>query len=375
MSDNNFLSQEQIEKMLSEAGQIKDGSALFADDYLSRDEQDVLGEIGNICMGTAATTMFTLLGRKVTITTPSISLHTLKTLSEEYPAPIVVVEVNYIKGITGKNLLILKEYDVALITNLLLGEDGNIDENNIELDETHLSAIREVMNQMIGSSATSMADILQTAINISTPQAKQISLSEEEISDGFFDESDPIVKINFKMEIEGLLTSEIMQILPLKFAKTLASNVINGVEEPEPEPEVMLPTMRTQQYVEQASAAASSPGKTNIIRDNPNVDVKVAQFPSFDSSKQLNNPLLDNIGMILDVPMKVTVELGKSKKKIKEILDFNMGSVIVLDKIAGEAVDILVNGKTVGKGEVVVIDDNYGVRITEINLSSTMELL
>lgn len=372
MSDNNFLSQEQIEKMLSEAGQIKDGSALFVDDFLSRDEQDVLGEIGNICMGTAATTMFTLLGRKVTITTPSISMHTLKTLSEEYPAPIVVVEVNYIKGITGKNLLILKEYDVALITNLLLGEDGVIDENNIVLDETHLSAIREVMNQMIGSSATSMADILQTPINISTPHAKQISLKDEEISEGFFDDNDPIVKINFKMEIEGLLTSEIMQILPLKFAKSLASNVINGIEQPayEPEPDVVIPTIKTAQLAEQSPA-----GKTNIIHDNQNVDVKVAQFPSFDSSRSLNNPLIENIGMILDVPMKVTVELGKSKKKIKEILDFNMGSVIVLDKIAGEAVDILVNGKIVGKGEVVVIDDNYGVRITEINLSSTMELL
>lgn len=368
MSDN-FLSQEQIEKMLSEAGQIKDGSALFADDYLSRDEQDVLGEIGNICMGTAATTMFTLLGRKVTITTPSISVHTLKTLSEEYPAPIVVVEVNYIKGITGKNLLILKEYDVALITNLLLGEDGPIDENNIQLDETHLSAIREVMNQMIGSSATSLADILQTAINISTPQAKQISLSDQEISEAFFDDNDPIVKINFRMEIENLLTSEIMQILPLNFAKNLASNVINGADQPAPEPEVAASAAKTQ-YPEPSSA-----GNSSIIRDNPNVDVKVAQFPSFDSSRQLNNPLFENIGMILDVPMKVTVELGKSKKKIKEILDFNMGSVIVLDKIAGEAVDILVNGKIVGKGEVVVIDDNYGVRITEINLTSTMELL
>lgn len=369
MSDNNFLSQEQIEKMLSEAGQIKDGSALFVDDFLSRDEQDVLGEIGNICMGTAATTMFTLLGRKVTITTPSISLHTLKTLSEDYPAPIVVVEVNYILGITGKNLLILKEYDVALITSLLLGEDGNVDADNIQLDETHLSAIREVMNQMIGSSATSMADILQTAINISTPQARQISLKEEDISDAFFEETDPIVKINFIMEIEGLLTSEIMQILPLKFAKDLASNVINGVEKPEAE--VAIPVMKTQ-YAEQSSSSA---GKANIIRDNPNVDVKVAQFPSFDTSRQLVNPLMENIGMILDVPMKVTVELGKSKKKIKDILDFNMGSVIVLDKIAGEAVDILVNGKIVGKGEVVVIDDNYGVRITEISLSSTMELL
>jgi flagellar motor switch protein FliN/FliY len=157
------------------------------------------------------------------------------------------VEVNYIEGLTGKNLLILKEYDVALITNLLLGEDGMLDPDNIELDETHISAIREVMNQMIGSSATSLADILMTTINISTPQAKKIQLKDEDISEAFADQNEPIVKINFKMEIEDLLTSEIMQILPLKFAKTLAMRVIQGTEEPdEPEP-VQIPTIHTMQ--------------------------------------------------------------------------------------------------------------------------------
>jgi flagellar motor switch protein FliN len=367
VSDKDYLSQEQIEKLLNEAGQIKDGSALFADDFLTRDEQDVLGEIGNISMGTAATTMFSLLGKKVTITTPSISMHTLKTLSEEYPAPLVVVEVNYTEGLTGKNLLILKEYDVALITSLLLGESEDIDPDAIELDETHISAIREVMNQMIGSSATSLADILMTSINISTPQAKQIQLNDQNISEGFADQNEPIVKINFKMEIEELLTSEIMQILPLKFAKALANRVIQGAEQPE-EPPAQIPSMQT--TMQEAPAA-----KSNMIQSKQNVDVKAAQFPSFDTSKPTNSALMDNLSMILDVPMKVTVELGKAKKKIKDILDFNMGSVIVLDKIAGEAVDILVNGKIVGKGEVVVIDDNYGVRITEINLSSTMELL
>jgi len=228
LSDKDYLSQEQIEKMLSEAGQIRNGSALFADDFLTRDEQDVLGEIGNISMGTAATTMFSLLGKKVTITTPAITMHTLKTLSEEYPAPLVVVEVNYIEGLTGKNLLILKDYDVALITNLLLGEETEIDPDNVDLDETHISAIREVMNQMIGSSATSLADILMTSINISTPLAKKIQLKDEDIYEGFADQNEPIVKINFKMEIEDLLTSEIMQILPLKFAKMLATRVIQG---------------------------------------------------------------------------------------------------------------------------------------------------
>jgi len=357
LSNNDFLSQEQIEKMLSDAGQVKDGSALTTDDFLSKDEQDVLGEVGNICMGTAATTMFTLLGRKVTITTPAVSVHTLKSLSDEYSAPIVVVEVNYTQGLTGKNLLVLKDYDVALITNLLLGEEGEIDADHIELDETHLSAIREVMNQMVGSSATSLADILGTPINISTPEARKIQLEEEGILHAFADSDEPIVKINFKMEIEGLLTSEIMQILPLPFAKNMAESVIGGT-----------------QQVEEAKAEVENPpepmtvGAASGAKDE-DIKVKSARLPSFDSLEQREGgPLLKNIDMIQDVPMKVTVELGRTKKKIKDILDFNTGFVIVLDKIAGEAVDILVNGKSIGKGEVVVIDDNYGVRITEINL-------
>lgn len=356
MSNDDFLSQEQIEKMLSDSRQIKDGSALVVDDFLSRDEQDVLGEVGNICMGTAATTMFTLLGRKVTITTPAVSLHTPQSLSDEYPAPIVVVEVNYTQGLTGKNLLILKDYDVALITNLLLGEEDEIDPENVQLDETHLSAIREVMNQMVGSSATSLADILKTSINISTPETREIHLEDEEILNAFSDDSDPIVKINFKMEIEGLLTSEIMQVLPLKFAKTMAARIMGAVEQPA-----------------EAVADESRPAEPQAVPvpetgQSEDVDVKIAKFPSFDTMRPDGSPLLRNIDMIRDVPMKVTVELGRAKKKIKDILDFNTGFVIVLDKIAGEAVDILVNGKTVGKGEVVVIDDNYGVRITEIHL-------
>ncbi len=353
MNNDDLISQEQIEKMLSDSGQVRNGSALAVDDYLTRDEQDVLGEVGNICMGTAATTMYTLLGKKVTITTPAVSLHTLKSLSDEYPAPIVVVEVNYTQGLMGKNLLILKDHDVALITNFLLGEEDDIDPDNVTLDETHLSAIREVMNQMVGSSATSLADILKTPINISTPEAKMIQLENEDILNAFADHDDPIVKINFKMEIEDMLTSEIMQILPLKFSKTMAARVVGAVDQPE------------EDKMEKGPVDAAHPEPVQ----NKDVDVRMARLPAFDSMRpEDGGSLLKNIDMIQDVPMKVTVELGKAKKKIKDILDFNTGFVIVLDKIAGEAVDILVNGKNVGKGEVVVIDDNYGVRITEINL-------
>jgi flagellar motor switch protein FliN/FliY len=409
---NEVMSPEEIEKLLNGTGgddaAAEDTSSapaagdetLAVDDYLTKNEQDILGEVGNICMGTSATTMSTLLTKKVVITTPSISIHTVDSLSEEYPAPIVVADVSYIKGLTGDNLLILKEYDVALITAVLLGEDPNeIDPNNVELNEIHLSAIGEVMNQMIGSSATSLADLLNREVDISTPIIKKLNIQDDRISDNFEIEDDMLVKINFVMEIEGLLVSEIMQLLPYNFAKTMAKTVMDeiggGAEEPAPapqpaaaaapapapaaapapapapQPQAPPPTYAPQPAYQQAPMMESH----NVIREQQDVNVQNAQFPSFSNAYDARGASVDNIEMLLDVPMQVTVELGKTKKQIKEILHFNTGSVIVLDRVAGEPVDILVNGKKIGKGEVVVIDEDYGVRITEINMPPTSELI
>ena len=236
MSDNNIMSQEQIEELLRNAGQVEAGPPvvdLDVDAYLTRDEQDVLGEMGNICMGTAATTMYTLLGRKVLITTPALSVHNRETLAAEHPLPLVVVEVQYTQGISGNNLLLLKEYDAALITDLLMGGTGNLDPNNIVLDEISLSAIREVMNQMVGSSATSLASMLHKTINISTPASRRIVIAQDNLS-SIFQRGDIVLKISFKMEIENLLTSEIMQVLPIDFSQKLADELLNPLpEEPE----------------------------------------------------------------------------------------------------------------------------------------------
>lgn len=390
---NEVLSQEQIEAMLSQAGQIDKNDeepSLNVDDYLTRDEQDLLGEVGNICMGTSATTMSTLLNRKVLITTPNIFIHTMESLSKEYPAPIIVADVSYTKGLDGDNLLILKEYDVALITNSLLGEEEEIDPDNIELNEIHLSAIGEVMNQMIGSSANALADILHRTIDISTPLIKKLVLNEDQISNSFKSD-EMLVKINFHMEIEGLLRSEIMQVIPMSFAKEMARTVMEemsgGAQEVapvhtanaaqnEPEPiEKEQPLHIQEQPSSHMAAHPAAQSSHNVIKEQQSVSVQSAQFPSFNNGQELRNTPFDNIDMLLDVPMRVTVELGKSKKTIKEILEFNMGSVIVLDKIAGDPIDILVNGKKIGRGEVVVIDENYGVRITEINMPAASELM
>ncbi len=384
---NEVLSQNEIEKMLTDVGQIEDtgdGVSMSLDTYLTGDEQDLLGEIGNICMGTSATTMSTLLGRKVTITTPTLTLHTIQSLAEEYPAPLVVSEIKYVAGLEGDNLLILQEYDVARITNLMLGDEGEVDKDNIELNEIHMSAIGEVMNQMVGSSATALADILHRRVDISTPRTQHIKIEKDNLAEGFSNKEEPIVKISFNMDIEGLLTSDIMQVLTVSFAKSLAGTiwenmqVDTGMVEAAPEQQNTMETSAPAALPEQAAVSQAAPvmrqenvahTQQQVIHEQQNVCVQEPQFPSFNNvSGNKPIPALENIAMILDVPMNVTVELGKAKKKIKDILDLSTGSVVVLDRPAGETVDILVNGKCIGKGEVVVIDDNYGIRVTEISM-------
>lgn len=447
MSDNSMMTQEQIEEMLRNAGQIdtpQSGVDLNLDTYLTKDEQDALGEMGNICMGTAATTMYTLLGKQVSITTPQLTMHTWETLSAAHPLPLVVVEVHYLEGLEGNNLLVLKEYDVALITDLLIGGNGTVDPENVVLDEINLSAIREVMNQMVGSSATSLANMLQRTVNISTPMSKRIQLKDERLSDVIPDDA-PILKVAFKMEIEGLLSSEIMQIFPVDFAKNIADELLNpyggqtvsappppppapkaeepagvpmssaemfapsaaddggsfasqfaaaaaaAVANPEPPPQYAPPPpspyMQPQsqypqpqyapapQYAPQPQYAQAPPpyggpepyGRS--VRDPHTTEVKEVQYPSFARTDAPPVPGLESEGLrrLMNVPMEVMVELGHAVKTVKEILELNVSSVVVLDKLAGELVEVLVNGVQVARGEVVVIDDNYGVRITELN--------
>lgn len=427
MSNDVITTEEKIELLLKNAGQVE--SPLNIDDYLNAEERDVLGEIGNMCMGASVTTMNELLGRKVTITTPSISMHTPDSLGKEYPAPIVVVEVQYTEGLMGNNLLLLKEYDVALITDLLLGGEGNIDPENVVLDEIQLSAIREVMNQMVGASATSLATILNRTVNISTPRSRRLMLRDENLSELIHDKI--LVKISFKMDIENLLESEIMQVWPASFAKDLVKCLLN----PEDETNEILhieqvavngankddtsfgqnaPNQSEIQYSQAAElynsaqtaktiprstqnaqyapddyaprsndllrSAAQAPRNGNSLGASPirraeNVEAKAVRYPAFDAPGPVKQPDVqnENLGLLMEVPMQITVELGKTRKKIRDILDFNMGSVVVLDKIAGGAVDILVNGTPIARGEVVVIDENYGVRITEINTDKLKE--
>lgn len=328
--------------------------------YFSPEQVDALGEIGNICMGTSATTMYSLLGRRVNITTPNVGLYKAENVLSAYEWPFLAISVEFTEGMFGKNLLIIKDVDAAVITDLLMGGEGVVDKNKIVLNEIHLSAMSEVMNQMIGSAATAMANMMSHEVNISPPEIQRSSA--DDVVSNFLDGTPLVIKISFDMEIEGLLKSNLMQIMPVEMAKLMIDK--------------LMPQENTNHATKVAQTAdapiqapkAQKPAATPPQEPKRVQQVKQATYDSFDEPFTTASGDISNINydLINDIPLQVTVELGKAKKNLHEVLNFGIGSIIVLDKLAGELVDVIVNGKRIARGEVVVIDDNYGVRITEI---------
>lgn len=390
-----ILSQEEISALLNDTG----SENATQNTSLTDNEKDAIGEIANISMGTAATTLFSLVNRKVEISTPVVSLATWDDIVEAYERPCVFIRIAYTVGLDGNNLLILKENDVKIITDLMMGGDGTNTDG--ELGELHLSAICEAMNQMMGSAATSLSSMLNKTIDISPPHADLIDL-QENVDEGTIDEflKNPFVKISFKMEIGDLVNSTIMQLYPISFAKEMCASITQNMEQdaaanasvtpqpeakPEPQPTPQpapQQTMQSQPMMDQGMMGQAMQGQPMMgqpMQGQPMmgqqmmsqpmmgqpVNVQPAQFQPFmgDLSAAFQK---ENIDLIMDVPLEVTVELGRTSKSIQEILDFAPGTIIELNKIAGEPIDVLVNGKYVAKGEVVVIEESFGVRITEI---------
>ncbi|HBT49411.1 MAG: Chemotaxis protein CheC, inhibitor of MCP methylation [Caldanaerobacter subterraneus] len=351
---NEFLSQEEINallKGLQEETQEKK--------ELTDEEKDILGEIGNISFGTSATTLYTLLRNKVTITTPKVSVLSWDQLKEEFNIPYVAVQVEYTEGLKGYNLLILKKEDTLKITDLMMGGDGKVEEG--EITDLHLSAVGEAMNQMIGSAATSLSTLLNKKINISPPKAFIVDFSTALPEDVAFPQGD-VVRVAFKMEVGDIIDSEIMQLIPFDFAKELVKSVLQqATTSTSPPAEVKEGKNESKGESEEKMASEKA------IKKEEKVNVSPVIFQNFDEEPQQEaKGESKNLDLILDVPLTITVELGKTKKLIKDILELTEGSIIELDKLAGEPVDILANGKYIAKGEVVVIDENFGVRITEI---------
>lgn len=377
-----------------EAPAAQASSTSKADQSLLTDiEKDAIGEVANISMGSSATTFYSLVNRKVNITTPVVSLATWDEIVEDYEKPCVFIKIKYTVGLEGTNILILKEEDVKIITDLMMGGDGTNTEG--ELSELHLSAIGEAMNQMMGSSATSLSSMLGRMIDISPPEADLVDMldgynAKEDISSFL---GGTFVRITFRMQIGDLVDSKIMQLYPVDFAKSLYDFFMDS-QEPEPEPDPISPSpfdmgmaapppppmggmdmqpqmgmgmgMPMQPQMGMGMGMPMQPQMGMSMQPQmPNVNIQAASFSPF--SQDVNAmQSQENISLIKDVPLEVTVELGRTSKAIADILDFSPGTIIELDKIAGEPVDVLVNGKLVAKGEVVVIEENFGVRVTEI---------
>ncbi|KAF0825845.1 flagellar motor switch phosphatase FliY [Cytobacillus firmus] len=420
MMSDDMLSQDEIDALLRGAADDSDetesyNEAFFqTEDYLSPMEQDALGEIGNISFGSSATALSTLLNQKVDITTPAVSVVLRKKLADEFPHPYVAIQVNYTEGFFGSNLLVIQQSDAAIIADLMLGGDGT---SPAELmGEIQLSAVQEAMNQMMGSAATSMSTIFGKKVDISPPAIDILDLPQGEGADRV-PADDMLVRISFRLKIGSLIDSNIMQLLPLEFGKSLVNELLNpgqdlpensAVSEEKPAAQAQpdyqesqlsfdkKPEVNTSGYDQQyaqtnypktpaysqpvmnqgSNPQSYTPAQNHAQHSGPQhfggsyangvqPNVQPAAFSSFEPY-HMQETETKNLDMLLDIPLQVTVELGRTKRSVKEILELSSGSIIELDKLAGEPVDILVNNRLIAQGEVVVIDENFGVRVTDI---------
>lgn len=413
---NNFLSQEEINALLSgestdsEDSNVSSSASENMEDAITETDKDLLGEIGNISMGSASTALYQLINQQVNITTPVVSVTTLKEIKEGFETPNIVLDIEYIAGIVGRNILIIKTYDGLVISNLMMGGDGKVTDVH-ELSELEISAVSEAMNQMIGSAATSMATMFGRKVDISPPTSKVVTDDLVPISDSI-PEDQPIVKVSFKMTIGDIVDSNIMQIFPIETAKNIVAIMTgedsgdkNDEQQPEkpkeepivnkeihtqpepqmqqnaPEPQIQYEQpqmqMQQQQYAPQQQMQGYGQPQIQSYMQQPQMygggqvqqyaqPVEVHQAAFEPLTPQNSVPPIKNIDLIMDVPLDISVVLGRTKKSIQDILNLGAGSLIELDKLAEEPVEILVNGKQIALGEVVVVDENFGVRITSI---------
>lgn len=357
------------------------------EDILSPMDIDTIGEILNISLGSSATTVSTLLDQRVNITTPRVQVIQSNEFNFHSLEPAVAVEINYVSGLDGKNIMILKESDVKVIVGLLLQTDYS--EQEFVLDEMSLGAICEVMNQMMGASSTALSQLLNRAINISPPNSFRIENSQQ-FKSMYFNNEEMLVAVHFSLMIGELVNSEFISLMTVELAKNLISSFGFGADAAEPAPQKSVPApapapapapvpVPAPAFVPAVPAAppisAPAPAPSAVAaaprQQRPSYEVRSASYQNFDQEEpSLSGSQNSNLNMIMSVPLQITVEIGRATKKIQEILDFTPGTIVELEKQAGSQVDVFVNGKAIAKGDVVVVDDYYGVRITEISSNS-----
>ena len=390
-------------------------------------EIDAVGEILNISMGSAATAVSELLNAKVWITTPQVSVVKAADLNYDRLEPAICVKIVYVSGISGQNMMVLKQDDVQLILNQLMGNPLVVSPD-FEFDEMNISAVSEVMNQMMGASATALSDLLGISVDISTPtpylieQTNFCQLAE-------LDPDETIVAVTFNLSVDGVMNSEFMSVMSVDLAKSLSGKMIekfHGDETeaqpaaqpasapaaaaaqpapaasqpapaPAPQPAAPAPQPDPAQGMAQpqqpAPGASPSPPQGQPAYPGygyqnqyaaygaypppvPPVNIQNAQLHQFDAMDfGLPTDQQDNLKLLMGVPLEISVEIGTAKRKVKDILEFTQGTIIELERQAGAPVDVVVNGNLIARGDVVVIDDNFAVRITEIVKSKFMDSL
>lgn len=403
---------------------------------LSDMERDVIGEVMNISMGSAATAMSTILDKKVNITTPRIETMPVDEFEFSYLEPVMGVLIKYVEGIDGTNILLMREDDLKSILGHLLSMDPD---EMTELDEISLSAISEIMNQMMGSAASALASFLGKTVNISPPEIIDTK-NREGIRELFSITGDSLVSVKFNISIEGLIESEFISAMDPQLARKMVQMSMGASDLSEEDEEALAPLkeLEAMEALEDLSSLGldfpeaheapavpvpepapvhTAPFPSQPAAPAPTMDPAAAYpppgyyyppagyppdqgypqpgypqpgYPQHGYPTQPEAPIREpikakdyrmkelgggshhdiladgNLDLVMSVPIQITVELGKTRKKIKDIADMTVGNIIELDRQAGDQVDVIANGRLIARGDVVVVDDNYSVRITEI---------
>ena len=390
----------------------------MAQNIFSAMELDAIGEMMNISLGSSATAVSNLLDHRVDITTPKVTVVPISEFTLGELEPAIGVEIKYVSGLEGSNIMLLKRSDVKAIVELLMGTE--IPEEEFELNELTISAVCELMNQMMGAASTALSDFLGRPVNISTPQSFSLDDLEEIKRERFHSETGMLVAVHFILEIEGVLKSEFVNIMSVELARELLAGFGMGIQDTgeaeadatpaaqpaQPEPSSGAGGKLSQEEIErlmgggvstpapEPAAAPSSSGKMSQEEIEPQpaqayqaaspqpvyqqpvyqppvqeprvINSKPVALPNFAAAESLGAEQKENLELIMSVPLEVSVEIGRTRRKVEDILTFSKGSLVVLDKLAGDQVDVFVNGLCIARGDVVVIDDNFGVRITEV---------
>ncbi len=335
-------------------------------------EKDTIAEVGNISLGSSATALSELLNKAVDITTPKLNIVKVGEIQEKYPIPCVLVDVDYVAGLQGSNMLMVKKNDALIIAALMMGEPHEGKEG--DLTEIELSAVQEAMNQMMGSMATSMSDLFQRPIDISPPSLEVIDLADDRVTFSNLDPEDLVVHVEFTIKVEDIIDSVMFQVVPLNFAREMAGNLLYGAEGPASEKSDTEPKTE----VSDAPAAvgeqpSTGPGVEDDTFFGQGSATREPQKMPGAAPKLPPSADLQKLELVRDIPMDITVVLGSTRMPLGELFSLNRGGIVDLDCNANDPVEIMANDRLLAKGELVMIKDQLGVKITEIQFEEVIE--